>query len=77
MNLWQPCKRREFIKRLRQLQFDGPYSGARHQFMVYEKHRLTVPSNTEYSVPQLHMMLSEVERIIGRSISADQWNNLG
>ena len=76
MSRWQPCKRREFIKRLRQLDFDGPYSGTHHQFMVYENHRLTIPSNTEYSVPQLHMMLNEVHAIIGRAITVDEWNRL-
>jgi hypothetical protein len=58
MSRWQPCKRREFIRRLRKLDFDGPYSGTRHQFMVFEEYRLTIPSNTEYSVPQLRMMLN-------------------
>jgi hypothetical protein len=61
---------------LRQLDFDGPYSGTHHQFMVYENHRLTIPSNTEYSVPQLHMMLNEVQGIIGRAITVDEWNRL-
>ena len=76
MSLWQPCKRRELIKRLRQFNFDGPYSGTRHQFMVYAKYRLTIPSNTEYSVPQLRMMLNEVEGILGRAITVDEWNRL-
>ena len=76
MSRWQPCKRREFIKRLRQFNFDGPYSGTRHQFMVYENYRLTIPSNTEYSVPQLRMMLNEVEGIIGRAITFDEWKKL-
>jgi hypothetical protein len=30
----------------------------------------------EYSVGQLRMMSNEVEQIIGRSITADEWNNL-
>jgi hypothetical protein len=77
MSRWQPCKRREFIRRLRKLDFDGPYSGTRHQFMVFEEYRLTVPSNSEYSVPQLRMMLNEVEGILGRAITADEWNKLG
>jgi len=76
MSQWVPCKRREFIRRLRKLGFDGPYSGTRHQFMVYEGHRMSVPSNAEYSVPQLRMMLDEVEDIIGRSVSVDEWNRL-
>jgi len=77
MSRWQPCKRREFIRRLRKLGFDGPYSGTRHQFMVFEEYRLTVLSNSEYSVPQLRMMLNEVEGILGRAITADEWNKLG
>ena len=76
MRQWRPCKRRLFIKRLRQVGFDGPYSGTRHQFMIYENHRMGIPSNSEYSVPQLRMMLSEVESIIDRSISANEWNSL-
>lgn len=76
MSRWNPCKRRLFVKRLRSLGFEGVYSGAKHQFMVYENHRLTIPSNSEYSVPQLRMMLREVEEIIEREISADEWNDL-
>lgn len=44
--------------------------------MVYEQHRLTIPSNAEYSVPQLRMMIREVEGIIGREITVDEWNRL-
>lgn len=51
MGKWSPCKRRDFIARLRKLGFDGPFAGARHEFMIYANHRLTIPSNTEYSVP--------------------------
>jgi len=73
---WSPCKRREFIRRLRKLGFEGPISGTRHQFMVYQQHRLAIPSNAEYSVPQLRFMLQEVARIIGREITVDEWNSL-
>jgi len=45
---WRPCKRRDFIKKLRHLGFEGPYSGTHHQFMVFENHRLSIPSNAEY-----------------------------
>jgi hypothetical protein len=60
MSRWAPCKRRDFIQRLRKRGFDGPFSGTRHQFMVYEQHRLAIPSNVEYSMPQLRMMIREV-----------------
>ena len=76
MSRWAPCKRRVFIRRLRKLGFDGPYSGTRHHFMVYGRHRMSVPSNAEYSVPQLRMMLHEVEEIIEHSITVDEWNQL-
>ena len=76
MSQWRPCKRRLFIKRLWNLGFDGPYAGTRHQFMVYKNHRLSIPSNPEYSVPQLRIMINEVESIIDRNITSDEWNNL-
>lgn len=76
MSRWSPCKRGDFIRRVRQLGFDGPYSGSKHQFMTFQRHRLTIPSNKEYSVPQLRMMLREVADIIGRQVTADEWNDL-
>jgi hypothetical protein len=73
---WKPCKRSDFIRRLGSLGFTGLYSGAKHQFMIYNDRRLTIPSNKEYSVPQLRMMLREVEAIIDRPLNADEWNGL-
>jgi len=69
-----PCKRRYFIKKLRKLGFEQPRSGTRHQFMIYQQYRLTIPSNSEYSVPQLKMMIKEVENIMSREITIDEWN---
>jgi predicted RNA binding protein YcfA (HicA-like mRNA interferase family) len=76
MSRWAPCKRSEFIRRLRKLGFDGPYSGTRHHFMIHQQHRLTIPSNQEYSVSQLRMMLRELEHILGRSVTVEEWNSL-
>ena len=76
MSRWTPCKRTELIRRLRRLGFDGPFSGTRHQFMVFHQRRLSVPSNSEYSVAQVRMMLSEVEGILGRQITFDEWSLL-
>ncbi len=77
MNRWIPCKRRDFIRRLRGLGFEGPYSGKRHQFMVHGSHRLAIPSNSEYSIPQLRFMIREVEAILEREITPQIWNELG
>ena len=76
MSPWQPCKRRVFIKRLRKIGFEGPFSGTRHQFMVFRNYRLSIPSNAEFSVPQLRMMIREVESILGRTLGSDEWKRL-
>jgi len=76
MSPWQPCKRRVFIKRLRKLGFEGPFSGTRHQFMVFGNYRLSIPSNAEYSVPQLRKMIREVESILSRTLASAEWNRL-
>ncbi|PYU51177.1 MAG: hypothetical protein DMG48_11560 [Acidobacteria bacterium] len=61
---------------MRVLGFDGPFSGARHQFLIQNENRLTIPSNEEYSVPQLRMMLREAGFILGRDISLEEWERL-
>lgn len=76
MSRWHPCKRQEFVRRLRKLEFDGPFSGTRHQFMVHGHHRLAIPGNLSYSVPQLRMMLREVAAITGHEITAEEWAGL-
>jgi hypothetical protein len=59
------------------LGFEGPFSGSRHQFMVYRsQNRLSIPSNSEYSISQLRMMIQEIEVIIERPIPPDEWNRL-
>jgi len=76
MNRLNPCKRNDFIHRLRRLGFDGPYSGSKHQFMIFGQNRLAIPTNSEYSVPQLKQMLREVAEIVGREVNADDWTAL-
>ena len=76
MSQWSPCKRNDFIRRLRRLGFDGPYSDSKHKFLVFGQNRFTVPSNAEYSGPQLKMMLREAAEILGRDITVDEWTNL-
>ncbi len=76
MARWSPCKRNEFINKLRKLGFAGPFSGTRHQFMNYQDHRLAIPANKEFSVPQLKMLLREVELIVEQKITLELWNSL-
>ena len=64
------------MRRLRALGFSGPFSGTRHQFMVSGQHRQTIPTNSEYSVPQTRMLLRQVESILGRAVSLAAWDSL-
>jgi hypothetical protein len=73
---WHPIKRREFVRRLRGLGFDGPFTGTRHEFMVIGQRRQTIPSNVEFSPAQLKFLLRQVEALLGRKISSDEWDNL-
>jgi hypothetical protein len=73
---WHPLKRREFIRELRALGFAGPYGGTRHDFLIFGPHRQTVPSNSDYSVSQLKMLLRQVGTILERKISFEEWDAL-
>jgi len=61
---------------LRRLGFDGPFSGTRHQFVVFGQKRLAIPSNPEYSIPQLRMLIREAEAVLGRNITLEEWSSL-
>ncbi len=37
-------KRNDLISYLRQLGFNGPYAGGKHQFIIKDKLRLTLPN---------------------------------
>lgn len=66
-------KRRELIAYLRQLGFDGPFSGGKHEYMVRDEFRLTIPNphkGQEISVPFLKKLLKEA------SISFEDWEAL-
>ena len=73
---WNPCKRRTFIKKLKGIGFTAPEPGGRHFYMRYGSYTFTVPSNQEYSVPQVKMLLKEVEEGIGKKITLDEWERL-
>ncbi|MFQ6071469.1 MAG: hypothetical protein ACE5KT_02050 [Methanosarcinales archaeon] len=76
MTRWTPCKRRNFIKKLKKLGFSPPEPGGRHFYMRYGTHTLAIPNNPEYSVPQLKMLLKEVKHILERKISLKEWEEL-
>jgi hypothetical protein len=58
------------------LGFTGPYAGTQHQFMIIDQRRLAIPPNPEYSAGQLRVLLREVESVLGRTVSIDEWAGL-
>lgn len=62
--------RRQLIAKLRSLGFSGPFSGAKHEFMVRGRFRLRVPNphGQDISAPLIRRMLREA------GISEDDWD---
>ena len=44
--------------------------------MILGQHRQTIPTNSEYSVPQIRMLLRQVESILERPVSLEEWISL-
>jgi len=76
MAKWTPCKRREFISKLRKLGFESPEPGGRHFYTRCGTFTLTLPNNPEYSVPQLKVLLKEIELGTKKKISLEEWQEL-
>ena len=76
MAKWTPCKRREFISKVRKLGFESPEPGARHFYMRCGTFTLTLPGNAEYSVPQIKVLLKEIELGTKKKISLEKWQEL-
>ena len=56
-----PLLRREFIRRMLRLGFDGPFSGGRHEFLLRDDRRLILPNphRGDISVDLLARLLDE------------------
>jgi len=76
MGKWSPCKRKDFIRIMRKIGFYRPEAGGNHHYMRYGTYTLTLPSNEEYSVSQLKMLLKEIEVGIDRKLSLEEWERL-
>jgi predicted RNA binding protein YcfA (HicA-like mRNA interferase family) len=76
MAKWTPCKRREFISKLRKLGFESPERGGRHFYTRCGTFTLTLPNNAEYSVPQIKVLLKEIELGTKKKISLEEWQEL-
>ena len=69
MTRLSPISRRQLVQRLRELGFDGPFTGGRHEFMVRESVRLILPNPHRQEIsPDL---LSRILRQAG--IEREEW----
>ena len=68
----KPIKQKELIRFLRKLDFIGPYSGGKHQFMVKEDLRIRIPNPHKKDIGKnlLKLILKEAE------ISKETWEKL-
>ena len=66
-----PVSRRELVRRLLRLGFDGPYTGGRHEFMVRQDRRLILPNphRGDIGVALLSRILDEA------GISREEWES--
>ncbi len=65
-----PISRKDLIKKFRRLNFSGPYSGGKHQYMVKGKLKIRVP-NPHKSGDITDSLLHEILRQAG--INKDEW----
>jgi predicted RNA binding protein YcfA (HicA-like mRNA interferase family) len=72
MHKLKAIKRHELIRHLRDLGFDGPYSGKKHQFMVKEEITVRLPNPHESDIGK-----ELLKRILRQAqIDTDTWNRL-
>jgi predicted RNA binding protein YcfA (HicA-like mRNA interferase family) len=66
-----PIKRRDLIKRLRDLGFEGPYSGGRHEFMRRNLVDVRIPNPH-----QADIRVDLLKRILNQAgIEREEWEN--
>jgi predicted RNA binding protein YcfA (HicA-like mRNA interferase family) len=67
-----PVKRKDLIHFLRELGFEGPYAGGKHQYMVKGEIKLMIPNPHEGDIGR--DLLAKILRQGG--ISRDEWERL-
>jgi predicted RNA binding protein YcfA (HicA-like mRNA interferase family) len=67
-----PIKRKDLIRHLKHLGFEGPYSGGKHQFMARGDVTIRVPNPQQADIGR--ELLARILRQAG--ITRDQWEAL-
>ncbi len=69
---WGPIKRKDLIRFLKHLKFEGPYRGGKHQFMARGDTTLRVPNPHQSDIGK--ELLIRILRQAG--ISKEEWERL-
>jgi predicted RNA binding protein YcfA (HicA-like mRNA interferase family) len=72
MPTFGPISRRDLVRYLREVGFDGPYPGGKHQYMVKGELKLTIPNSHQGDISQA--LLSRILR--QGNITRDEWEGL-
>ncbi|MBI5217008.1 MAG: type II toxin-antitoxin system HicA family toxin [Ignavibacteriae bacterium] len=66
-----PCSRSELVKKLKNLGFQGPFPGGKHEYMKREKFRLTIPNPHGKQIDSIFIK----ELLRQAEIDVDEWLN--
>ena len=72
MPVFGPISRKDLVRYLRKMGFDGPYSGGKHQFMIKGDVTLTIPNPHKGDIGR--ELLARILRQAG--ISRKEWEQL-
>lgn len=72
MPVFGPIKRKELVRCLRKLGFEGPYVGGKHQYMVKGEIKLVIPSPHQGDISR--DLLARILRQAG--IDRDEWEKV-
>ncbi|MEK7481021.1 MAG: type II toxin-antitoxin system HicA family toxin [Patescibacteria group bacterium] len=68
----KPLNRRELIRKLRRVGLSGPFSGAKHHYMLHEKMKIFIPNPHTGDIGS--KIIKRIMSDIG--ISENKWNQL-
>jgi predicted RNA binding protein YcfA (HicA-like mRNA interferase family) len=72
MPVFGPVKRKDLIRYFRELGFEGPFSGGKHQFMIKDSVTLRIPNPHQGDVGK--ELLSRILRQAG--LTKDEWEKM-
>ena len=67
-----PVKRKDLIRHLMQLGFEGPYAGGKHQYMVRSEVKLAIPGPHQGDISS--SLLARILRQAG--VSREEWEQV-